>query len=236
MTRCRAVLEDPQGLDRERPVDAVDDEARAIGTDHGRLAPGRHDRHGPGHDRRVGERRRDDLDEGHDRGRVEEVEADDPIRPGRRLGDLGDRERARVGGQDPRGVGHLVERPEDRPLQREILERRFDDEVGLVGQAVHGRDVADPVEAGLHPVVGLGRMQAAFHRPPCQPVEDPFARGVEGRLVDVVEDDLAAGLECHLADPGPHRPGTDDADDRGQRPARRSRHRLHQTGLIDSNG
>ena len=96
--------------------------------------------------------------------------------------------------------------------------------------------MADPVEAGLHPVVGLGRMQAAFHRPPCQPVEDPFARGVDGRLVDVVEDDLAAGLECHLADPGPHRPGTDDADDRGQRLARRSRHRLHQTGLIDSNG
>ena len=83
---------------------------------------------------------------------------------------------------------------------------------------------------------GFGRMQAAFHRPPGQPVEDPFARGIEGGLVDVVEDDLAASLECHLPDPGAHRPGTDDADDRGQSPGRGSRRRLHQTGLIDSNG
>ena len=50
----RAGLEDPQGLDGERPVDPVDDEARAVGADDRRLAPGGDGRHGPRHDGRIG--------------------------------------------------------------------------------------------------------------------------------------------------------------------------------------
>ena len=74
-----------------------------VGADDRGLAPGAHDRHGAGDDRRVGQRRCDDLDERHERRGVEEVQADDAARAGRRLGDLGDREGARVGGQDHLG-------------------------------------------------------------------------------------------------------------------------------------
>ena len=78
-----------------------------------------------GHDRGVGERRRDDLDEGHERRGVEEVEADDPLRAGSSASAIAATESALVlVARIDVGVGHRVERPEDRPLQREVLERR----------------------------------------------------------------------------------------------------------------
>ncbi len=135
------------------------------------------------------------------------------------------------------GVGDVVERSEDRPLQREVLDRGLDDQVGVVGEPVDGRDVAHAVEPGSHPVVGVGLVEAELRGASRQSVADPLAASLDGRLVDVVEDDLAAGLERDLADPRAHRPGADDADDGGQTVARRRRGALaHQTDLIDSNG
>ena len=76
-----AGLEHPQRLDGERPVDPVDDEARGVGgTDRG-LAPGRHQRRRPVGDGRVRRRRGDDLDERHQRRGIEEVQAEDALRP-----------------------------------------------------------------------------------------------------------------------------------------------------------
>ena len=48
LDRRGAALEQPQRLERERPVDAVDDEARRIRAPDRRLAPAGHDRLGPG--------------------------------------------------------------------------------------------------------------------------------------------------------------------------------------------
>jgi hypothetical protein len=165
------------------------------------------------------------------------MQADHTVRTARLLGDLGDREGTGVGGEDHVGAGNVVERPEDRPLQSEILHRGFDHEVGVIGQGVDGRDVPDPLEPRPNPFVGGLLVEVEFHRSPRQAIADPVATCRDGRFIDVEEDDLAAGLERHLADPGAHRPGTDDADDRRQVVTAPRRRRLgHQTDLIDSNG
>ena len=176
-----AGLEDAECLDGERPVDPVDDEARPVGAHHRGLAPGAHDRHGAGDDRRVGQRRCDHLDERHERRGVEEMQADDAARTGRRLGDLGDREGARVGGQDHLGLGDVIERPEDRPLQLQVLQGALDHEVGVVDQPVEGRHVSQPVQPGGDPGVGPVRIEAELRRPSRQAVADPLAPALEGR-------------------------------------------------------
>ena len=97
--------------------------------------------------------------------------------------------------------------------------------------------MAQAVEPGGDPGVGPVRIEAELRRPSRQAVADPLAPTLEGRVVDVVEDDLAARLEGDLRDPGAHRPGTDDADDDRSRVAGRPRRGpAHQTVLIDSNG
>ena len=53
---------------------------------------------------------------------------------------------------------------EDGPLQREILDRGLDDQVGIVRQAVDGRDVAHAVEPASHPVVCSVRVEAELRR------------------------------------------------------------------------
>ena len=141
------------------------------------------------------------------------MKADDPVGSAGRLGDLGDRQCARVGGEDHARVGDVVEGAEDGSLQRKVLDRGLDDQVGVVCEAVDGRDVAHAVEPGIYPVGGLNLPEAELGGASRQAVADPLAPSLDGRLVDVVEDDLAAGLECDLADPRAHRPGADDADD-----------------------
>ena len=165
------------------------------------------------------------------------MEAEHAIRSPGRLGDLGDREGARVGGEDDVAIGDRVERPEDRLLQGEVLEGRLDHEVGLVGQPVDGRDVADPVKPLRYPRLDPGRIEVQLPGAPRQPVADPFAAALDGGVIDVIEDDLAAGFERDLRDPGTHRPGPDDPDDGRQDLARRRRRGLdHQTDLMASNG
>ena len=50
--------------------------------------------------------------------------------------------------------------------------------------------------------------------PSGEPVADPRGRPLDGVAIDVVEDDLPAGLEGDLADAGAHHAGADDPDDR----------------------
>ena len=91
----------PQRLERERAVDAVDDEARRVRAADRRLAPALDERLGA---RRPCSRRcrgpTTTSTSGITGRRVEEVEADDPRPPRRVGGDRGDRQRARVGRED----------------------------------------------------------------------------------------------------------------------------------------
>ena len=87
----------------------------------------------------------DDLDELHDRCRIEEVHADDPLGVARGNGDLGDRQGGGVGREDGVLVDDLVELGEDVLLQVEVLRHRLDDELAVlevveVRGELHARD------------------------------------------------------------------------------------------------
>src|SRR3546814_9017246 len=88
---------------------------RSVGVDDflAEAAPERLDR---GEGRVAGREAADQLDQPHHRHRVEEMDANEARRIGRRLGKAGDRDRAGVGGED-RGVGKmLTDAGEDRAL------------------------------------------------------------------------------------------------------------------------
>ena len=70
-------------------------------------------------------------------------------------------------------------------------------------------------------------------RPSLQAGPDPTAAALDGGRVDVVDEDLVAGFERELGDPGAHRPGPDDADELDRLDARLGH---GQTGLMASNG
>ena len=154
-----------------------------------------------------------DLDEAHHRRRIEEVETEDALRAGRRLGDRGDRERARVRREDRVGRGDGVEHPEDRPLEVQILERGLDDDVGLRPDGVERVAVPEASQPPVDPVVDRVGVELQSRRAAGEPVTDPLPPALDRGLVDVVEDDLVAGLERELGDPGAHRSGADDPDD-----------------------
>ena len=96
--------------------------------------------------------------------------------------------------------------------------------------------MAQPIEPLGHPRVDPDRIEIQLPGAPRQPVAYPLATALDGGVVDVVEDDLAARFERHLPDPGAHRPGPDDPDDGRQCVARRRRGLAHQTDLMASNG
>ena len=69
-------------------------------------------------------------------------------------------------------VRDVVERSEDRPLEVEILDRRFDDEFSFVGDGVDGRDVAKPIESCTDPTGGCVVGEAELSRASSQPIAD----------------------------------------------------------------
>ena len=71
----------------------------------------------------------DHLDQGHDRGRVEEVDAADLVGPAGLHGHLDDREGRGVGGQDGVVAGDPVELVEQLLLDGQVLDHRLDDQV-----------------------------------------------------------------------------------------------------------
>ena len=155
-----------------------------------------------------------DLDEGHAGHRVEEVQPEDPRGLGGRGGDGLDRERAGVGRQDRVAPGTRVERSEDLLFQAEVLERRLDDELRLGGDRVQGPRIAQSLEAAGRPCVDRVRVQVEVRGAALEPTLDAGSSALDGGGIDVVEDDLGAGLERDLRDAGTHRARTDDADDR----------------------
>ena len=112
----RALVDRGDDLTQQPGQQPVDDEAGRIAHEHGVLAqPGRHRERG----RQVASSvcsARTTSTSGKDRDRVEEVQADDPLRvlqPGRHRAD---RQRRRVRGKDGRRVDVLLELGEDRLL------------------------------------------------------------------------------------------------------------------------
>ena len=78
------------------------------------------------------------LDQAHDRRRVEEVQADDVGRAAGRHRALDHRQARRGGREDRARLADLVERGEQRLLDRQLLDHRLDDQVD-VGEVVQRR-------------------------------------------------------------------------------------------------
>lgn len=162
------------------------------------------------------------------------MEAQDSPRLHRRPRDRLHGERARVRREDRFRPRRGVERPEDGPLRRQILERGLDDEVGVgIRQRLQRRCVAQPGEPAVDPRLGGIRIEIQSRCAALEPGLDPRTSALDGGRVHVVKKDPVAGLQCELGDAGAHRPGTDHADDL-DRAGHGDRH--DQTGLIASNG
>ena len=93
-----------------------------------------------------------DLDQMHDRDRVEEMHADEGVRESCRRGEPGNRDGRRVGGHDGIVPRHRIDALQDRNLQRLALRRRFDHEVATAQRTVV-RGAAQPTER-CAPVAG----------------------------------------------------------------------------------
>ena len=122
---------------------------------------------------------------GQDRHRVEEVQADDPLRVLELRRHLGHRQRRGVGGQHALGRDDRLDLGEHLLLDRHLLEHRLDDEVG-VGEDVLGQRAGDQALEPVELVAGTaGRAAASLSSSPCT-YADAL---VDARLVDVGEDD-----------------------------------------------
>ena len=141
----------------------VADEARPIADHDAELAHALRESQGRHQHVEAGARSAHDLQQPHPRRRAEEVEAHDRRQPRRRRGDRVDVERGRVGGEDAPGLRYRVDLAEDPQLEGEILEHRFDHQVGLGG--ARGK-VAGAVlmDAGQPLGDGVGRETAAGDR------------------------------------------------------------------------
>ena len=127
--------------------------------------------------------RDDHLDERHHRHRREEVQPEHARGIADRLGELGDRDRGRVGGDDRPVRDHAVDRLHDRELEPLVLGHRLDDQVGL-GDRLEVGGQLDPL--ARRPRLGVVELAAAHG--PGQRGLDPLAGATHRSLVDVAHD------------------------------------------------
>ena len=192
----------------KRAADVVDEERRAVGAQH-RLA--RHaaaDRHhGVRHPRR-GLEAGDDLDQPHQRHRIEEVHAADALGVLALRRDRGDRERGGVRRDDGLGPDQLVELGEQRLLGVEPLDDGLDDDVGLADVL----DVLRPRRCGRwrpsRPPAGT----RPFSHQAVEHLGDVVLGGLRGARLLVVGDDAHAALGGDLHDAAAHGARADHAD------------------------
>ena len=148
-----------------------------------------------------------DLDERHQRRRVEEVHADDALRPRRGGRDLGDGERRGVRREHGVGPADPVELGEELPLRLELLDDRLDHEVA-VGEVVElGRQRQPPDRRVARALLQLPLLDLAREE-----VRDPAARLLGQLERDLAADGVHARLDAELRDPGAHRAQPDDPD------------------------
>jgi hypothetical protein len=202
--RGEPLVDDAQRLQRERAVAPVDEEPDPVGDLDDTAAHRLRRRAGDGDRVGRGVGARHDLDEAHDRRRVEEVHPDDAVGRARRRADRGHRQRRGVRRQD--GPGVAGELAQQLALELQALGRRLDDEVAGL-ELLERADRAQALACALHRALRPRRLHAC----------DAAFQGVRHR---VVQHGLKPRLRGELGDPGPHRPGTDDADDAGCRHGR----------------
>ena len=155
-----------------------------------------------------------DLDQGHHRDGVEEMEPDDPVRTGcRRLGDGRHGQRAGVRRQDRVGRGLGVEGAEDRLFEAQVLERRLDDQRRFGGQAVERVGMAESGKPAVDPVLDRVGVEVEPRCAATEPVTNAVARSVDRLGVDIVDDHFPTAFERHLGDPRTHQSRADDPDD-----------------------
>ena len=206
--RCADPLHD--GVDRlvdHRHQDPVGDEAGVVGCLDRRLAQLPAERGGGGH--RIGRGRvaADQLDQRHERDRVHEVHAQDPVGAPGGGAQRGDRNGRRVRCQDGVGVEHPVECPEQRGLGVCILDDRLDDVV----RGHQGVEIGAGREPPARRVGRIGRERALLHES-VQAAADGSGRPIERGRHDILQLDVEAGLREDLGDAVPHGPRADDTD------------------------
>ena len=128
------------------------------------------------------------------------------LRALRRLGDLVDVERRRVGGEQRAGLRDLVQPAEDVALDVEILEDGLDDDVRArkAAPVVGERD-------RLRALPGLFLSQPPLLHLIHEHAHHRLARAIDRRVVVVDDDDRNAGLRERDRDAAAHRPRPDDA-------------------------
>jgi len=131
------------------------------------------------------------------------MHADHPLRAVGRFRDRGDRKRRCIRREDRIGWRGGIERPEDRPLQGEILQGRLDDDLCLRPDRVERCGFAQPGEASVDPIVDRIGVEIELRRAASETVPDPGSASLDRSLVHIVEDDLVAVFEGELGDPAP---------------------------------
>ena len=147
------------------------------------------------------------LDELHQRHRVEEMQAAEPVRPLRRRGELGDAERRGVREKDRVRLHERLERGVGLALLLQVLDNRLDDEVAR-SQRVERRGAGEVAERRVALIGGDFALRDAVLEEPLHPTETLVQRD----LVDLAHDGLVAGGGGHLRDTGAHQPTPEHAD------------------------
>ena len=196
-----ALLQHADGLQPEADAEPAGGEAGRVADLDALLAQPGDPAAGVVDRRRGGALADDELDEGRERHRVEEVHAEEPLRPAERRRQLGDRQRAGVAGQQRPRRDDLLGRGQQVALGGGDLGDRLHHELDVEG-GVEAGDRAEPADAGLD-LAGGGAFAAG------QPVGDagPGPRG--GVAVGLDDHDRTARLQQHLGDARPHRAAAD---------------------------
>ncbi len=126
---------------------------------------------------------------------------------GGRRGDLGHGERGGVRGEDGVPPAEALELDEQRALRLELLDDRLDHEVAVDELGHLGRRPQPPERGVARVLRELALLDLAREEVP-----DALGRGLAQLVADLPPDDVEAGLDRDLRDPGPHRPETDDTD------------------------
>ncbi len=152
----------------------------------------------------------DDLDEGRCRHRVEEVQAQEPGRPAQLTGQVVDRDRGRVRGED-RALGHDGLGASERvDLQRTVFGDSLDDEI-----ARRERIDLDAGDQRALEFFDRARSGAALHRTG-EILADAGGCGIRRRSVTLDHRDATAREEERVRDSGAHASAAEDSDVRGR--------------------
>src|SRR5690606_23323202 len=191
----------------EAAAAVIDDEAGRVAATHGHPALPLAEHHQRVADPLLGRDGVDDLDQLHQRDRVEIVQTRDASLVLAGCRDLRHRQRRGVTGQDGVGPADAIEFREDLLLHVQLLDDRLDHHVA-VGQRLQAVDYLDVVDGGLHRLAG----HTAFLDRPVQHAGDELLRLRRGTGRRVVHLTDHAAFDRHLYDTPAHGPGTDDAD------------------------